>query len=503
MRERTYTDAKEVYRRNYFLIFLVGACLSISQFIMIRDFVAILYGEEVVIVLVTAAFFTALSVGYGLSLRFSRKTFAALTLISAFLHLTFPFSYRYLAIQVDTLPHKGYFYLGFLFFYALVFSAMFAAFLPRLVSSDGNSASEAEKNMKVFYSIELAGFAAGLLLVGWSWNKPLVQLLAVYWALLGAVLYLAIGNKVATALFLLVAAVATWNADEMDKRSVAMLYEHKHHRKGARVLLTINSPYQKVEVIEDFRGEKYLYLDGLMHLNASDLDILNYYIATVPAKLIRPEKALLIGNGTLSSVPKVYPYARRLDSVEIDSGVLLAGKRFFTPQETLASLDRWRLSVDDGKHFLLRSTDRFDLVIMDVPSPLAIQAACLHTVEFYRLAHDRMTPRGVIAVQLSGPLRRNNRSPARIVAALAKAFKGVMVVHSAKGDRSFAFASDDLPFTVDDVRRETESYEKDLTIIPPDQIPPFLDKAVPLAVDNLDLVLRRGWERFADRYFND
>jgi hypothetical protein len=57
------------------LLFLVGACLSIAQFVMIRDFVTILYGEEVVIILVTAAFFLGLSIGYFLSLKFSEKFF--------------------------------------------------------------------------------------------------------------------------------------------------------------------------------------------------------------------------------------------------------------------------------------------------------------------------------------------------------------------------------------------------------------------------------------------
>lgn len=500
---RECADAKDLYvnRRNYLLLFLVGVCLSVSQFVMIRDFVAILYGEEVVIILVTMAFFAALSAGYRLSLLISRKTFETLSLITAFLHLTFPFSYRYLAVEIDALPYKGYFYLGFLFLYALIFSAIFAAFLPRLVSSD--QSGEPERNLKIFYSIELAGFGVGLLLVGWSWNRPLAQLLAVYWALLGVVLHLAIGKKSATAGFLLVAIVAAWNADEIDKRSAALLYEHKHHRQGAKVLLTMNSPYQKVEVVENFRGERYLYLDGLMHLNSSDLETLNYYIAEVPAKLTRPEKALIVGNGTLSSISKVYPYAQWVDLVEIDSGVLLAGERFFSSREKLASLDRWRLTVDDGKHFLMQSIDRFDLIVMDVPSPLGIQPACLHTVEFFQLAHDRMTKRGVMAVQLSGRLQRNNRSPARIVAALSKAFKNVMVVDSEKGDRSFAYASDEFPFTVDDVRRETEFYEKTLKIITPDRVPSYLAKAVPLAVDNLDLALRRGWERFADRYFND
>jgi hypothetical protein len=61
--------------REPLLLFLVGACLSISQLVMIRDFVTILYGEEFVIILVTAAFFMVLSIGYFLSLKFLRNFF--------------------------------------------------------------------------------------------------------------------------------------------------------------------------------------------------------------------------------------------------------------------------------------------------------------------------------------------------------------------------------------------------------------------------------------------
>ena len=67
---------------------------------MIRDFVTILYGEEVVIILVTAAFFLGLSIGYFLSLKFSDKFFHNSFLVIVFLHLTFPFSYRMLAAEI-------------------------------------------------------------------------------------------------------------------------------------------------------------------------------------------------------------------------------------------------------------------------------------------------------------------------------------------------------------------------------------------------------------------
>jgi len=213
--------------------------------------------------------------------------------------------------------------------------------------------------------------------------------------------------------------------------------------------------------------------------------------------------SLIKGNGTLSSVPNVYPHSQFVQSVELDAGVLLAGQQFFTPMEELAGLDRWNLIVDDGKHFLKTTDVKFDLIIMDIPSPLTIQEAILHTVEFYQLARSKMTAHGVIAVQLSGPLQKNNRTPARVVAALSKVFKEVIVLDSDQADRSFAYASVHLPFNESDVEQATKDYEEGLAIIPPLDIAFYLSEAVPLALDNLDLVLRRGWERFTDRYFDD
>ncbi|MZG52792.1 MAG: hypothetical protein F3744_01900, partial [Nitrospinae bacterium] len=173
----------------------------------------------------------------------------------------------------------------------------------------------------------------------------------------------------------------------------------------------------------------------------------------------------------LSSVSKVYPHSRFVQSVELDSGFLLAGKKFFTPMESLKGFDRWNLTVDDGKHFLKTTDDIFDLIIMDIPSPLTIQEAILHTREFYQLAKSRLSEKGIIAVQLSGPLQDNNRTPARVVAALSEVFDEVMVINSDLADRSFGFASRRLPFTGKDMRSSTVEYEKDLEIITSNDIP--------------------------------
>ncbi len=198
---------------------------------------------------------------------------------------------------------------------------------------------------------------------------------------------------------------------------------------------------------------------------------------------------------------KVYAHSGAVTSVELDGGVLEAGRRHFTPPESLAALERWQLHVDDGKHFLRRSRETYDLIIVDVPSPLTIQEAYLHAKEFYALCRARLSEGGVIAVQLSGPLQRNNRTPARVTAALRAVFPEVMAIYSDRADRGFAYASTRLPFDGEQIRATVAHYESNLEVIPPERIDIYLTEAVPMSVNALDLVLRRGLERFMDRYF--
>ena len=488
---------------RFLMIFLVGAALSVAQFVMVRDFVSILYGEEVVITLVTASFFVGLSGGYVLSLKLSDKAFRVLLVGSLLLHLTFPLSYRMLAVWLSDIDAHGIAFLTLLFGYALLFNAVFAAVLPRFIHEEDDSGEPQIVRMRRFYGLELAGFITGFLLVVLSWNHPLTFLLAAYWAILTVILFLALRRAALTAVYALLAGVHLNYLPMFDYNSTALLYEVKHGIRGAQTLYSVNSPYQKVEVIENDRGERYLYLDGLQNLNSRGLESLNYYIAQVPAELIRPGKTMLMGNGTLSSVSKVYPWSGSVVSVELDAGVLEAGRRHFTSPDSLDGYERWELHVDDGKHFLRQTAHRFDLIVVDVPSPLTIQEAYLHSAEFYALAADRLTSTGVIAVQLSGPLQKNNRSPARITAALRQVYPDVLVVYSERADRGFAYASFDLPFSGADVRAHTLDYERSqtLTVVEPSVVDDYLVNAVPLTLDTMDLVLRRGWERFTKRYF--
>jgi spermidine synthase len=61
---------------------------------------------------------------------------------------------------------------------------------------------------------------------------------------------------------------------------------------------------------------------------------------------------------------------------------------------------RTRLLHEDARAYLEKTTDRFDLIVVDLVEPLEEGPACLlFTKEFYTLIRDRLTEHGVMTMQ--------------------------------------------------------------------------------------------------------
>ncbi len=503
----TATAPPVVTTRELGTLACVGVAISVSQFLLIREFASLLYGEEVVLVTVTTSFFAALSIGYRLASRRSITWLRRALVASVLTQLAFPHGTRIAAAALSEQRFAGVWLLGLLAVHALVFAAPLAVLLPALLdrarAPAAREASRRVARLRRCYTAELLGFVAGLLLLTACFNRDPALLLSIYWALLVVLLGLVGARARAVIGVGLTALAAACALPQLLPASARAVYNFKHGFGESEVLLSIDSPYQRVEVVDRPGRGRYLYLDGLQNLNARDLAALNHYITRVPATLLRPREALIIGNGTMSSVELLAGLSGQVTSVELDPGVLRAGERFFVDPRRLGRLRNWSLHVEDAKQFLARVDRRFELIVVDVPSPLTVQEAFLHTREFYALARARLAPGGVLSVQLSGELAANNRTPARVVAALRAVFPELLVVHSETADRGFAYASDALPFTAEQVRARALPSERGLELIEGAALARRTQHATPLSLDALDVVLRRGLERALGRYFED
>jgi spermidine synthase len=114
---------------------------------------------------------------------------------------------------------------------------------------------------------------------------------------------------------------------------------------------------------------------------------------------------LMIGLGgasTQRSFEHYYPSVK-IGTAEIDPAVLQVARAYFTFRES----PRQKVQIEDGRIFLRRSQDRYDLIIVDAYVRSRYGSAIpqhLATKEFFALASNHLTTNGVVAYNVIGSL---------------------------------------------------------------------------------------------------
>ncbi len=102
--------------------------------------------------------------------------------------------------------------------------------------------------------------------------------------------------------------------------------------------------------------------------------------------------------------------------------------------------------IDDGRRFLERSNEKYDLITLDPPPPVgAPTSSLLYSREFYSIVKRHLRPGALLQVWLPG---RDPGTHAAVAKALADSFPYVRVFESLKGQEGYGFhflASADLP----------------------------------------------------------
>lgn len=99
------------------------------------------------------------------------------------------------------------------------------------------------------------------------------------------------------------------------------------------------------------------------------------------------------------------------------------------------------LFVEDGRNFLLRSKDRWDVIVVDAAPPLySAGTVNLYTMEFLNLARAHLTPGGIFALWL--PTRSFESDYWRILAGTAAAFPHVAIWSQQQGNGFLILASE-------------------------------------------------------------
>lgn len=226
------------------------------------------------------------------------------------------------------------------------------------------------------------------------------------------------------------------------------------HEASARLLWhdqalvqTRNSVYANIAVVGD-KTQYTFFANGAPYATTPAPAAPLEELAHVPMLFhARPEQVLVIGGGAGGLLAELlkHPTVRRIDYAEPDPRVLEAFRRFPTAlTEHELNHEKVRTHLVEGRRFLRTSPARHDLIVIHLPIPATLQLNRYYTLEFFRLARQRLAPGGLVAVKLPGSetvlspeLKALNQT---LHATLRAAFPHVRVV---AGDQNLFVASAD------------------------------------------------------------
>ncbi len=174
-----------------------------------------------------------------------------------------------------------------------------------------------------------------------------------------------------------------------------------------RVHFSGRTPYQEVLVQDGAAFGRSLVLDG--KTQSTEVDEFVYHEGLVHPAMIShraPRSVFVAGGGEGATIREVLRHitVESVVMVDIDSKVVELCREYLPNHHQGSFSDpRVKLVHDDALAYLESTSERFDVIIIDVPDPLeAGPAYLLFTREFYSLIRDRLTDGGVMVSQ-SGP----------------------------------------------------------------------------------------------------
>jgi spermidine synthase len=152
-----------------------------------------------------------------------------------------------------------------------------------------------------------------------------------------------------------------------------------------------------IAVIKDpLEGAKALLINGKGQGSSAFRDLrVNLLLAYLPI-LLQPksEKILVIGLGTGTTSGHLSQF-KKVTTVEIEPAILGAAKHFKTLNLDVLENPNHNLVIADGRNYLLKSKEKFDIVVQEPSDPWQSFSTNLYSKEFFELVKNHLGSDGI------------------------------------------------------------------------------------------------------------
>jgi predicted membrane-bound spermidine synthase/tetratricopeptide (TPR) repeat protein len=146
---------------------------------------------------------------------------------------------------------------------------------------------------------------------------------------------------------------------------------------------------------------KRLITNGIS-MSASNMIATRYMklFAHIPILLVdKPDDVLVVcfGTGQTTGAAGLHPGVKTVDSLELSSSVLNAGKMFADENNNVLSNPKVNFVIQDGRNHLLTTHKLYDVITSEPPPPRTAFTVNLYTQEYYELQKNKLKPGGIAA----------------------------------------------------------------------------------------------------------
>ncbi len=314
-----------------------------------------------------------------------------------------------------------------------LFSALLGFLTPKLVDrfSEGDP-----KRAGVGYAVNVAGCILGPLVAGFGLlpyldERYALVVLALPWLVVGVA---QVFSPPAGKRFAAVPSIAALAILATSMGLVFLTQSYVQRFPGAQVRRDSTAT-----VIATGQGmDKRLLVNGI---GMTALTPITKIMASMPLAFLdhAPQKALVICFGMGTTHRSILNWGIDSTAVDLVPSVPAMFSYYHADAPRLLASPHSHLVIDDGRRFLERTSEQYDLIVIDPPPPIAAAgSSLLYSREFYAAAKKRLRPDGILAQWYPGG---DAATTSAITRALAESFPNVRAFRSLEGWGVHYFAS--------------------------------------------------------------
>ena len=198
--------------------------------------------------------------------------------------------------------------------------------------------------------------------------------------------------------FAVFAFVGEYNIKEMYSGGFYRSGYPKEYMESAEFLYYNEGLHATLSVIREQEGGTVLLFNGKGQGSSIITDLrVNFLLSYLPL-LLKPEskEALVVGLGTGTTSGQLAQFLATT-TVEIEPAVVNVIPYFSFMNENVLRNPNHKLVIADGRNYLLRSTEKYDVIVPEPSDPWQSFSSSLYSKEFFELSQDHLRQNGLYA----------------------------------------------------------------------------------------------------------